>query len=56
MALKFARVADDEDFAGCLYEAHFISRDLLGGGPGSGYLLDGNASRDSAGRFSKSPE
>ena len=52
MALKFARVADDEDFAGCLYEAHFISRDLLGGGPGAGYLLDGNAPRDGAGRFS----
>ncbi len=52
MALEAAQVADDEDLAGCLYESHCISHDLLGRGPGAGFLLDANASPNDSQRFS----
>ena len=38
--LKPGLVADDPDLAGCLYEAHLVSHDLMGRGAGAGYLLD----------------
>ncbi len=52
MPLEYAQVSDNENLAGCLYESHYISRDLLGRGPGAGYLLEADIRPDAPEHFS----